>query len=677
MHMKVERLMLLCCALLAGMMFGCGDDEPNTKIVSVSDSLVWLNHHDSVQYVGMQTCRGCHENIYQTFIETGMGKSFDVASKVKSAGHFGSNEKFYDKVSDFWYQSYWSDSSMFIHEWRMEGKDTVHSRREQVNYIIGSGQHTNSHIMNRGGYLHQMPMTFYTQEGRWDLPPGFENGFNTHFSRKIGLECMSCHNSLPQFVQGSENKFEEVPNGIGCERCHGPGSLHVQEKRSGKIVDTSKYIDYTIVNPGKLSPDLQFDVCQRCHLQGNAVLHPGRSFYDFRPGMPLSNVMTVFMPKYEGAEDQFIMASHAERLKMSACFMITEQRLPKQQEGLRPAKGALTCVTCHNPHVSVKSTNGEHFNAKCNSCHGPNKTSTKLCSEQLEKLNKANNNCVSCHMPRSGAIDIPHVTVHDHFIRKPSGEGNEVKTVKQFLGLYAVNKSAPSPVIRARAFIQQYERFEQKNYYLDSAALILAPLSQQRDPHVFRTQIHLLFLQQDFSSMLTLEQKWTSRYILDSLLVRKSFDNEDAWTAYRIGEAHYKMGNAVAALNYYRKANALAPFYPDFKSKEALTLATTGKTTEARIAYQEVIDQNPYYVPALNNLGFLWLQSGNDVKAETYYRRALQADPDDSRALMNMAGLYVYRKNYKQALVYCDRVLKRNPQDVQALQLKAQIQSLK
>ncbi|MBK7964483.1 MAG: hypothetical protein IPK10_03695 [Bacteroidetes bacterium] len=86
------------------------------------------------------------------------------------------------------------------------------------------------------------------------------------------------------------------------------------------LIDTSKYIDYSIVNPSKLPIDLQFDLCQRCHIQGNVVLNEGKSFFDFKPGMKLSEVMNVFMPVYKDNEEQHIMASHAERLKLSKCF---------------------------------------------------------------------------------------------------------------------------------------------------------------------------------------------------------------------------------------------------------------------------------------------------------------------------------------------------------------------
>jgi len=85
--------------------------------------------------------------------------------------------------------------------------------------------------MNENGYLTQVPMTFYTQKGTWDLPPGFENGANSRFDRKIELECMSCHNGYPQMAEGSENKYDKVATGIDCERCHGPGEMHVKEKQ--------------------------------------------------------------------------------------------------------------------------------------------------------------------------------------------------------------------------------------------------------------------------------------------------------------------------------------------------------------------------------------------------------------------------------------------------------------
>ena len=114
-----------------------------------------------------------------------------------------------------------------IMEFRLDGADTMHKRTEHISYIIGSGQHTNSHLLQVNGYLYQAPITFYTQKQEWDMAPGMSGGFNSRFGRVIESECVTCHNGLPEQVAGSVNKYTGIPLGIDCERCHGPGSIHV------------------------------------------------------------------------------------------------------------------------------------------------------------------------------------------------------------------------------------------------------------------------------------------------------------------------------------------------------------------------------------------------------------------------------------------------------------------
>ena len=89
------------------------------------------------------------------------------------------------------------------------------------------------------------------------------------------------------------------------------------------------------------------------------------------------------------------------------------------------------------------------------------------------------------------------------------------------------------------------------------------------------------------------------------------------------------------------------------------------------------MDDYPQFVPALTNLGYLWLEEGDDKRAESYYDKALALSPDDEQALMNKAGLNVYRKNYTEALKYVNRTLKVNPENKQAIQLKTQLSLLK
>src|SRR5690606_31889509 len=112
----------------------------------------------------------------------------------------------------------------------------------------------------------------------------------------------------------------------------------------------------------------------------------------------------------------------ADRLKQSQCFIKSLEKISvmsgevETSHNLKPYKNALTCVTCHNPHVSVRETNKNTFNDACQKCHSSNGNSQLTCSDEHVKSNILNHkseiNCVSCHMPSSGSTDIPHVSVH-------------------------------------------------------------------------------------------------------------------------------------------------------------------------------------------------------------------------------------------------------------------------
>ena len=652
----------------------------------------YKNLNDSAKYVGMNTCRLCHQDVYNSFIKTGMGKSFDVATKEKSAGDY-IHPIIQDKIGDFYYKAYWKTDSLRFLEYRLQGKDTVHKRLETVNYIIGSGQHTNSHIQSVNGYLTQMPMTFYTQKQTWDLPPGFENGHNSRFMRKIGLECMSCHNSYPEFVLGSENKYTKVETGIGCERCHGPGSIHVAERSTGEKIDTSKYIDYSIVNPSKLSIEKQFDICQRCHLQGNTILKEGKSFYDFKPGMKLSDYMAVFLPKYKNADDEFIMASHADRLKQSACFIQSLKKASlnnSNTQTLKPYKNALTCITCHNPHVSVRETNKEVFNDACRNCHYEEtqeikktgkikETNINLICRAIKNSELKTKNCVSCHMPSSGSIDIPHVTVHDHYIRKPQSNTiskKEKNAIKEFIGLVSINDKNPSSIIKAKAYLNQYEKFEPRAYYLDSARFYLSDQSTQELKINLEPLIQLHFIKLNYNQIISYVNTLTDNYLLNERLIKTTYSNDHAWTCYRIAEAFYNTGNNQRAIIYFKKALTLAPYGLEFKNKYASALASVGNSNEAEKQFYELLNQYPKHVSALTNLGFIKLQKGDVKTCESFYFKALMLDPDYEPLLLNIAGLYAYKKDYKKSKVYIERILKKNPQNTQAIMALKQINSL-
>jgi hypothetical protein len=81
---------------------------------------------------------------------------------------------------------------------------------------------------------------------------------------------MFCHNAYPRLPAGNQEwgaeaqYLEPVPEGIDCQRCHGPGQRHLET--AGRAGAGSDEIRASIVNPKRLSPERWMEVCMQCHL---------------------------------------------------------------------------------------------------------------------------------------------------------------------------------------------------------------------------------------------------------------------------------------------------------------------------------------------------------------------------------------------------------------------------
>lgn len=581
--------------------------------IQQAPSSPFKNVYGDANYVGGDICASCHNEQHSTFKHTGMGQSFDSATKDKSAANF-SNAYVYDSTLNLHYSAFWKRNEMYIAEYRISNSDTVHYREEKVNYIIGSGQHTNSHFWSDNGFIYQAPMTWYVQESKWGLPPGYETN-NIRFSRKIGQECMTCHNSLPKMVSTSTHKYIDIPKGISCERCHGPGSIHVEEKKKGIKVDTSKGPDYSIVNPKRLPWQLQIDICQRCHLQGNAILAEGKTFDDFRPGMPLSNIMQVYLPVYSNNNHGFVMASHAERFKMSKCFIASNG---SEIETYNPDLN-FTCINCHNPHLSVKETDQMQFNVQCHSCHGS--TRNKQCTESIKERESVNDNCVNCHMPLTGAEDIPHVAIHDHFIRKPSKSKPATGKLK---GLVSVNGGDTSQISKLMAYMTYFEKFDGDPFYQTKADEIAAQLNMDE----FNSQnVHYWYNKGKFDRVVALSKnKNTSQ-------VNKHF------TAYQIGQSYFNELKYSKSLEWFNLAIEMQYQNIEYQIARIRTYLALNQLQNAKsklFQINKLQAKNPriYYLK-----GILLLAEGQNDKAKIAFSKAIQLNPDFKEALEQLSQL--------------------------------------
>lgn len=235
----------------------------------------------------------------------------------------------------------------------------------------------------------------------------------------------------PGYFDYDHDGLYDIVN-IGCEACHGPGSLHILGGGDPE----------RIVNPAELSTAEANEVCGQCHLRGKSVPN-GTHDWPY-----LDDSGTSFIPgQGEALNDYFTDASgrwpdgiHAKQHHQQWLDFIES---PKPGFSFHPVK----CVECHEPHggtsndrlirdvlveggvaISTRTAN----NTLCLACHagfGPfadlNKQTIADIGQQanyeaVARTVSAHTNhpyaperrmglsqCVDCHMPKvaKSAID--------------------------------------------------------------------------------------------------------------------------------------------------------------------------------------------------------------------------------------------------------------------------------
>lgn len=368
-----------------------------------------LNAAPEVKYVGSKACAGCHQRLYDGFVQTAMGRSMGPAGAASQLALAPKPVTVYSARHDRFFEVFQQDGKLFQREYAKDGAgelifDSVH----ELAYVAGSGVNGYSYVVRRGDHLFQAPLSYYTREEEWDLSPGYEFA-DYGFNRVIHEGCLACHAGRPEPVPGVKGKYKDPPFSelaIGCENCHGPGELHAERRLAGAGPEGER--DPTIVHPSRLDPRLAEDICMNCHQRGDTrVLQPGKSHFDFRPGMPLSETVAILKipSRLRPAQDADLLEHHTA-MKLSRCF--------------RASGGELSCLSCHEIHNQpAPAAKTAYYREKCLACHA-----NTSCALPLEERNRGTpaNDCASCHMPKRGVDVIAHSSLTNHRIVARRGQ---------------------------------------------------------------------------------------------------------------------------------------------------------------------------------------------------------------------------------------------------------------
>lgn len=421
-------LMLLCCLSASWLM---------------ADAAWAGNRHP--EYVGSANCVACHQAQGARWATSHHAQSMQVASAKSVLGdfnhaevnHHGQSTRFFRRGAQFWVNTAGRD-----------GKN----RDFQILYTFGIHPLQQYLIAMPGGRLQALGVAWdarpKAQGGqRWyhlyaDAPPA--PGEPTHWSgrdQNWNFMCASCHSTNVQknydLASDSFNTRWSALN-VGCEACHGPGSVHVAWAKGGRrqggpglglpqatMAARRNYFAFSAPSAkiAALNGDLAAaqsanEVCYGCHSRRQELVtdrskEPGGRFLDhYLPSLIEKN---NYHPdgQIDGevfeATSYLQSAMHHAGVTCSNCHEVHSLKLR--------ATGNALCFQCHQAEHYGATTHHRHSSgsagAACVNCHMPSKIymgvherrdhSLRIPRPDISLLTGVPNACNQCHTDKSAA----------------------------------------------------------------------------------------------------------------------------------------------------------------------------------------------------------------------------------------------------------------------------------
>lgn len=634
----------------------------------------------SSDYVNPAICATCHQSIAKSFQLTGMGRSVFRPTPENTVEDYKTHNMVYNEPSDLIYTMVEHDGKFFQRRSQkgFDGKE-INAVEKQIDYVIGSGNHARTYLhRDLEGRLIELPVTWYSENsGYWAMSPGYDRQSQEDFRRAVPGECLFCHNGLPL-----EGKYPErdtgvsvfprdIPEGIDCQRCHGPGGAHVRAARSKTSPEN---IRKTILNPARLGRDRQLEVCMQCHLETSFNLMPSeirrynRDIASYRPGEPLGDYKIFFDRAPTSGQDQrFEIAHAAYRLRMSACFRSSQ----------------MTCLTCHDPHQSYgTATSTAHYLEVCQSCHQSVVHQVSL---------PAGMNCLSCHMPKRRTDDVVHAVMTDHYIQRlkpdrdllaPKAEVFDAGTGRDKIIAYyppQLPHTAENELYLATAEVKHGS--DQGIAHLKSAILKYSPVEPDfyfelgdgyskagREDEAIRWYKEALRRKPDFrpaAKQLAAALIGKEDYAQATEILRQAVASPPADDALftALGNSYLHQQMLPQAQQALLRALEINPEQPEAQNRLGLMAIQKNDLGEAEVRFREALRSQPDFAEAHNNLGNVLTENRKYAEAKYHFQRAVAANPNYTNAHRGYAMVLALTQSYDQAIAELREAIRLDPKD--------------
>lgn len=580
---------------------GCGERQEDIEVRGFGTGGIQLPY--SASLVGSDVCVGCHDDQAERHDSHRMaltGKPVSAESQ-----HLWFADEALARPTD------WSTTAASNRAPRYQKTDygvfLVHpdddSRRIEAEAVFGSGAHGFTPIgIEDGRTVVELSLSFLAHREAWALTPGQEMGpdpLGRRLSAEDGDHCLSCHMTSVAW-RGDTLDWERSVSGVQCERCHGPGSAHLEAVTTGQ--DQSHIFD-----PGDLSAKEQVEFCGQCHRQSldldpNEIIneHPSNS-------------------RHAGAG-----------LMLSACYRQS------------PPETAITCTDCHNPHENI-AAGATSFNNSCLRCHS-------ALTVHADPALDATTDCVDCHMRQVASLG--DIIFTNHWIRVPEQPRTLPDGVRQEYMSHMDSVYRRALLDRNLGPLAQADlltRVAQAANALGNRKLAMARYEEALSlgPR-YETRIGIadeyarMGQEADAAAILEgaadLEPRLRIAY---QKLARSYMDRGDP-------------GRAEQAIRRWSE-NVPGDWLP------GVTLMTLGRFAAAEAEFKRILHDDPATAPAYLHLGNVQMFRGQIREAIEYYRQALEIAPDYLEAQVELGQSLAQIGNENEAIGQLRRALEIQP----------------
>ena len=209
-------------------------------------------------------------------------------------------------------------------------------------------------------------------------------------TRPTGPLCDGCHS-----VNYNIQTKQVTEWNVGCEKCHGPGEAHAKAPARANIVNPAR-LDFVAAN----------DTCIQCHSQGQPLVSPNAitgKYYDwpvgFQPGLALKDFWKLEEAKLGSTTFTHYADGTGHKNRMQGNDYVQSSMYSH----------GVTCSACHDVHGTANNAVLiKPASVLCQTCHGQ-----RAEAHTGHKAGSKGSECIACHMPAIEAT-IANVNVRSH-----------------------------------------------------------------------------------------------------------------------------------------------------------------------------------------------------------------------------------------------------------------------